>query len=315
MKGSASLSSNGWLVCSVALLAHLASTAVAFCPLSSSIPFYQQVVGSTTGRFALYSKSAGDTPEESYLEELWSNNKVDNLATKLPSSSGLVSARVARIGTPLAIAAASFLANPLVAKAGIGTVVPVEVTLKEKFRGAISNSVVLLRLNSTLRKLGYYQNKARVASFDSPTSASSELASDLSRQFSDGKAVYALPGTLSAYVEATQGKRAMIVYGPEVSISIEGEVGSQQGPADVAATEQKIVDQVVKKLLASGISEVCLLGGTLIHRPKTGGKAAGEDYFLPRAITSWKLTSDGSLVTMDVFDKVFGDLPTPRQTK
>lgn len=232
------------------------------------------------------------------------------------SVSDVVSARVARIGAPLAIAAATFLSSPLVAEAGIGTVVPVEVTLKEKFRGAIANSVIILRLSSTLRKMGYYEKKSEIASFDaSPTI--SELAGDLTRKFGDGQTVYSLPESMLAFIEATKGKRALIVYGPEVTISVEGDVSGQQGSTDVAATEKQIFDQAVKKLLDNGVSEVCLLGGTRIRRPKTGGKAAGEDYFYPRAITIWKKTSGGntSLMSTDLFDEVFGDLPTPRQTR
>jgi len=55
--------------------------------------------------------------------------------------------------------------------------------------------------------------------------------------------------------------------------------------------------------------DITLIGKDIIHRAKTGGKDYGEDCFLPSRIVGVR-----SNYEVDIFEEVFGDLPTSRQT-
>mmetsp|Transcript_46354 Transcript_46354/g.68421 ORF Transcript_46354/g.68421 Transcript_46354/m.68421 type:complete len:310 (-) Transcript_46354:152-1081(-) len=219
------------------------------------------------------------------------------------------SARNARILSPLGLmtSASSILwtTNPLPANAGVGAVVPFEATRKEKFSGSIGNSVVILRLNSSLRKRGYFAKKAVVAT----SKSKDDLGFLLSREFGD-RPLYDLEdgsSSLEAYVKnCNEDKlKALILYGQDVDISPDGEVGDLKGK-DLKSSEQFLIDKM------SGVSnEATLVGGVIIHRDKTGAsKDRGEDCFLPTSIVNVK-----NGVVTDLFDEVFGDLPTPRQTR
>ena len=54
---------------------------------------------------------------------------------------------------------------------------------------------------------------------------------------------------------------------------------------------------------------ITLIGKDIIHRAKTGGKDYGEDCFLPSRIVGVR-----SIYEVDIFEEVFRDLPTSRQT-
>jgi len=216
--------------------------------------------------------------------------------------------RTKRILLPMQFLTSSllFIETPLPAHAGIGTVVPFEETRREKFKGSIRNYVVVLRLNSTLNKLGYQKRNAVVATLKS----SDDLSVDIARNFGRGGQVVSLADDSSSssfadYIQSCQGKKALVLYGQDVSISPEGDVSEIQGK-DLKSSEKLLMDALASK----GISNVTLIGGIVIHRAKSGtAKDTGEDCFLPMAITSVK---DG--VTTDLFERVFGDLQTPRQS-
>mmetsp|Transcript_2005 Transcript_2005/g.2858 ORF Transcript_2005/g.2858 Transcript_2005/m.2858 type:complete len:283 (-) Transcript_2005:139-987(-) len=212
--------------------------------------------------------------------------------------------RQARITTPLLTALFTTLfSNVSPANAGIGSVIPFEVTRKEKFAGSVTNSVILLRMKATLRKSGYYAKKAVIGTFK----PKDDLSVALVTEFGDGR-LFNLAEDSSAvekYVEASNEKpHALILYGQDVDISPSGEVGTITGD-DLKTTEKAIME----KLVGKGLKDFTLVGGIVIHRVKTGGKDAGEDCFFPVSITS---TVDGKVT--DIFPEVFGDLPTPRQT-
>jgi len=213
-------------------------------------------------------------------------------------------ARTKRILLPMQLIASSlFINTPLPAHAGIGTVAPFEETLKEKFRGSIRNSVVVLRLNSTLNKRGYQKKNAVFATIKSPD----DLSRDIARNFVRGGKVVSLDSSSSFadYIQNCEGKKALVLYGQDVSISPEGDVSEIQGN-DLKASEKLLMDSLASK----GISDVTLIGGIVVHRAKEGNaNDTGEDCFFPMAITSVR-----NGVTTDLFDRVFGDLPTPRQT-
>ena len=216
--------------------------------------------------------------------------------------STLLSARKARVIFPMSSIIAALAGNSLPAHAGIGTVVPFEETRKEKFSGSIANSVVILRLKSSLRKRGYFQNKSLIATFK----ASDDLGVSISREFGDGQVIDVTDGAvLEEYIEKCQSadKKAVVLYGQDVDISANGEASQVLGK-DLKSSENLLMEKLRDKL-----SEVTLVGGVVIHRSKSGGKDAGEDCFLPVAITC---TRNG--ITTDIFEEVFGDLPTPRQT-
>lgn len=216
------------------------------------------------------------------------------------------SPRTARIQLPLAVLSGSFclLGTGEPAHAGVGTLVPFEETRKAKFRGSLANSVVLLRLRSSLRKKGYFAKKAVVAC----AKPADELSYLLSNDFGEGlpPVLISPPSSdsIQAYIEKDlKGKKALVVFGKDVSISREGEVGETVG-TDLSKTED-----MLKTAFCSAGVEAVLLGGTIIHRVKDGGKDAGEDCFYPSSILSLK---DG--VATDIFAEVFGDLETPRQS-
>lgn len=213
-------------------------------------------------------------------------------------------ARTKRIVLPLQILSSSLILRSSPANAGIGTVVPFEATRREKFQGSISNSVVMLRLSSTLRKRGYRKGNAVVATLK----PKDDLSIDIAQVFGRSGAALPLgdPSSFAEYVRSCTegGKRALVLYGRDVSISPEGDVGDVLGK-DLKASETILVDALASK----GLSDLTLVGGIVIHRAKTGGKDAGEDCFFPMAMSSVR---DG--VTTDLFREVFGDLPTPRQS-
>jgi len=101
-----------------------------------------------------------------------------------------------------------------------------------------------------------------------------------------------------------RAKKALVLYGQDVSISPEGDLSEIQG-RDLKSSEKILMDSLASK----GLSDLTLVGGIVVHRVKTGGKDAGEDCFYPMAITSVR-----NGVTTDLFEKAFGDLPTPRQS-
>jgi len=135
-----------------------------------------------------------------------------------------------------------------------------------------------------------------------------DLALDILRGFGKGELVSLDdPSSFEDYVRQCEGKKALVLYGQDVSISPEGIVGDIKGRG-IKESEKLLVDKLLASK-AAGISELTLVGGIVIHRVKTGGKDAGEDCFFPMAITNVR---DG--VTTDLFEQVFGDLPTPRQS-
>jgi len=218
-----------------------------------------------------------------------------------------IDTRIKRILLPMQLLTSSalFIDTPP-AYAGIGAVVPFEETRQEKFRGSIRNSVVMLRLNSTLKaKRGYQKKNAVVATLKS----SDDLSVDIARNFGRGKEVVSLVDESSSsfadYIQKCQGKKALVLYGQDVSISPEGGVSEIQGK-DLKSSEKLLMDSLASK----GISDVTLIGGIVIHRAKEGpAKDTGEDCFFPMAMTSVR-----NGVTTDLFERVFGDLSTPRQT-
>jgi len=211
-------------------------------------------------------------------------------------------ARTKRIVLPLQLITSLLLIHSSPAHAGIGAVVPFDATRQEKFQGSIKNSVVMLRLNSTLRKRGYRNKNAVVATLKSKD----DLSLDMAQSFgSFGKAVsLGDSSSFAEYIQNCQDKKALVLYGQDVSISPEGNVSDIQGK-DLKSSEKTIMDSLASK----GLSDLTLVGGIVIHRVKSGGKDAGEDYFYPMSITSVR-----NGVTTDLFKKVFGDLPTPRQS-
>eukprot|EP00565_Helicotheca_tamesis_P000652 CAMPEP_0185729666 /NCGR_PEP_ID=MMETSP1171-20130828/6891_1 /TAXON_ID=374046 /ORGANISM="Helicotheca tamensis, Strain CCMP826" /LENGTH=283 /DNA_ID=CAMNT_0028398559 /DNA_START=82 /DNA_END=933 /DNA_ORIENTATION=- len=220
------------------------------------------------------------------------------------SHSMLFSDRKARITLPLVTSLTTLLGNTLPANAGIGTIIPFEETRKEKFAGSIANSVVLLRLKSSLRKRGYYAKKAVVGTYK----PKDDLVVSLTREFGENK-LFDLGSSgevLEEFIK-TSGEypHALVLYGQDVTISPDGTVSDITGP-DLKTTEASIMEKLKGKLS----SDVAVIGGIVIHRTKSGGKDAGEDCFLPVSVTY--ASTDGSV--SDLFGEVFGDLPTPRQT-
>lgn len=213
-------------------------------------------------------------------------------------------ARTKRILLPLQLIASSLFLKSSPANAGIGTVVPFDVTRQEKFRGSIQNSVTMLRLNSTLRKRGYVKRNALVATLKPKDGLVLRMAQD----FGTAGEVVSLSDSSSFenYLQKCQDdkKRALVFYGQDVDISPEGDLSDITGK-DLRSSEKLLVDSLASK----GIPDVTLVGGIVIHRAKSGGKDAGEDCFFPVAITSIR-----NGVTRDLFEKVFGDLETPRQS-
>jgi len=211
-------------------------------------------------------------------------------------------ARKKRIVLPLQLILSSLFINTSPAQAGIGTIVPFDATLKEKFPGALQNYVIMLRLNSTLRKRGYLKKNSVVATLKSTDDLSSLMARDY------GQSSEAVPlgdsSSIKEYIQNCQGRKALVLYGQDVSISREGDVSEIQGK-DLKSSEKILMDS----LASAGLSDVTLVGGIVVHRVKTGGKDAGEDCFYPMAMTSVR-----NGVTTDLFKQAFGDLPTPRQS-
>ena len=217
----------------------------------------------------------------------------------------MISTRSARILLPAMTVSSLVLSlggNALPAHAGVGTVIPFDVSLKENFQGSITNSVVLLRLNNILRKRGYYQNKAVLGIYNqNPT----ELAVMLAGQFAGG----ALTSFVNIATESNGKKKALILFGPDVDIARDGTVGQVKGDANIRGTESALIG-MLQKSFPPDFDEITLLGGLIIHRSKEGGKDAGEDCFQPMAITS--ITKDGN--ALDMYSPAFGDLPTSRQS-
>lgn len=221
-----------------------------------------------------------------------------------------IDTRSKRIYLPLQIISSLSFINSSPANAGIGTVIPFDVTRQEKFSGSIMNSVTMLRLNSTLRKRGYVKKNALVATLK----PRDELVLRLAQDFGTAGDVTLLSdaSSIESYVQTFQQKsnennknyKALVLYGKDVDISPEGDMSEIKGN-DFKESEKLLVDSLATK----GISDVTLIGGIVIHRAKTGGKDAGEDCFYPVAMTSYRKG-----VSTDLFEKVFGDLPTPRQT-
>lgn len=218
-----------------------------------------------------------------------------------------MSARKARVSLPLSTIASTFaftlFGDSAPANAGIGSVVPFDVSRKERFSGSIANYVVLLRLQRSLRKRGYFSKMAYVATYK----PKDDLAVQLSQDFSDSPLLDLKAGDTSVeeYLQTciNSKKKALILYGQDVDISPDGTVSAIVGD-DLKATEQALLEKIGDKAL-----DVTLMGGIIIHRSKTGGKDAGEDCFLPARIMGVR-----SNYQVDIFEEVFGDLPTSRQT-
>lgn len=215
----------------------------------------------------------------------------------LPNGGRPITAREARILIPSLLV----LGSSLPANAGIGQRSPFDVSLKKNFEGSLMNSVIMLRLSSSLRKRGYMKGKADVA-----TLIPSELSAMLSRQFGDGT-MYNLEEKKSweEYIAKCDGKRALVLFGPEVDISPEGSVGEIKG-MDVKSAEKFVMDKLINDKLWEKVNEVTILGGVVIHRSKTGVDK-GEDCFQPLLIKT--LSQNG---VKDLYEEAFGDLLTPR---
>lgn len=221
-----------------------------------------------------------------------------------------LSARAARINFPLSALGLFFLGQtvqPAPANAGIGSVIPFEESRKARFNGSITNFVVSLRLNRSLRKRGYSRNGAVVATFKPKDDLGALMARDYGSGFdalvdvsSDGSGV-SVDDYLKECMETK--KKAFIVYGQDVDIAPDGTVSEIRGE-DVSKTEKVLIEQVGSRSM-----DVTLMGGIVIHRSKGGGKDAGEDCFLPMTIAGMR---DGNVY--DIFEEVYGDLPTARQT-
>jgi len=224
----------------------------------------------------------------------------------------MLSARSARIRLPASILSGGALVgwNAQPARAGIGTEVPFETTLKERFRGAIRNYVVLLRLNSTLLKRGYGQNMATVAvSGQEPT----DLSSAMANQFAEGTLTRGVDDLTSTGITKVpfkddlvrKRKKALILFGPEVDIAPDGTVGQMRGgdTKGIKTAEAALIEKIKGRKL-DGLDEVTLLGGIIIHRSKGGGKDAGEDCF--QAFSCTTIKSNGDVV--DLFGPIFADL-------
>ena len=220
----------------------------------------------------------------------------------------IMSARNARIMIPLSTMTStlmfSLIGNPSPSNAGIGSVIPFDVSRKEQFSGSIGNSVVMLRLQMSLRKRGYLNKKANVATFK----PKDDLGVLLNQGFGSGSPLVEFNGSTSGldeYLQSCEGnqKKALIFYGQDVDIAPNGDVSSIVGE-DLKSTEELLYDKIGDRAL-----DVTLLGGVTIHRAKEGGKDAGEDCFLPCRIMGVR-----SRYKVDIFEEVFGDLPTSRQT-
>jgi len=218
-----------------------------------------------------------------------------------------MSARKARVTLPLSTMASTFaftlLGNSSPANAGIGSVVPFDASRKEKFSGSIGNSVVMLRLQRSLRKRGYFYQKGAVATYK----PKDDLGGLLTRDYADGPLVDLKDGNnaLEEYLQSCEkdNKKGIILYGQDVDIAPDGNVSAIVGD-DLQSTEQSILEKIGDRPF-----DITLIGGVIIHRAKTGGKDAGEDCFLPARIMGVR-----SNYKVDIFEEVFGDLPTSRQT-
>jgi len=116
-------------------------------------------------------------------------------------------ARKKRIVLPLQLIISSLFINSSPAQAGIGTVVPFDATLKEKFPGALQNYVIMLRLNSTLRKRGYLKKNTVFATLKSNDDLSSLMARDYG---SLGEAVpLGDSSSFKDYIQNCQGKKSI----------------------------------------------------------------------------------------------------------
>lgn len=288
-----------------------------FCPWVG-VAYGFVVVPPTAGTSRANSRSRSPLPTLLLLsssdEQQSSLSSVVNDGDDNGNDSLFSSARKARIVLPLQLLTTSFaaagvttLSAPLPAHAGVGSIVPFDETRNKKFRGSIGNSVVALRLKSTLRKRGYYSNKAVVATFKSQD----DLGLLLSGEFGDGQVVSS--SSLEDCIQKLEGKqKLLILYGQDVTISPEGQVSDIQGN-DFKSSEKSLLESALKT--GGGLDnnvEITLVGGIVIHRTKSGPrKDTGEDCFYPVAMKS--IDSKSGVVT-DLFGEVFGDLPTPRQS-
>mmetsp|Transcript_28738 Transcript_28738/g.43844 ORF Transcript_28738/g.43844 Transcript_28738/m.43844 type:complete len:264 (-) Transcript_28738:100-891(-) len=218
-------------------------------------------------------------------------------AMLIPNEGRPITARGARIILPSLLV----LGGSLPANAGIGQKYPFDISLKKNFPGSLMNSVIMLRLASSLRKRGYMRGKASVA-----TLKASELGVLLSRQFGDGT-IYNFDEkkSLDDYIASCEGKRALVLFGPDTAISPEGEVSEIKG-MDVKSAEKFVTEKLINDKLWEKVDEVTLLGGVVIQRSKTGVDK-GEDCFQPLLIKT--LTRNG---VKDLYEEAFGDLLTPR---
>jgi len=191
------------------------------------------------------------------------------------------------------------------AHAGVGSIIPFEVTRSEQFSGSLANSIVVLRLRATLRKsLGYYSSSSILVATAKPQD---DLAQLLAKEFAkdeESLSIYQETAFRERLQEASVSK-AILLYGQDVTIAPDGSVSEITGPS-IASKEQELI-----KVLGGSATPIVLLGGITIHRTKSGGKDAGEDCFYPVSLQS----VGGSAGVTDWFSPVFGDLPTPRQDR
>ena len=164
--------------------------------------------------------------------------------TQPPDIAAVVGARAARVIAPLTAAlgvASSLWAGlgiPEPASAGFGAPEPFRVARKESFPGSVKSSIAQLRIDATLLKRGYRPSNTIVgASLCDDDRSSDGLANRLAETYSpDGRTVLrlggrgGLPFAGRSNLEALVGKcpssgNVLLVFGPHVGISEDGEVG------------------------------------------------------------------------------------------